>query len=59
MVGCANKYWTEDLLLLSRDFLRDLGEVSHIISQYEILVVPDDHDENTDILIPETRNVYT
>ena len=57
MVGCANKYWTEDLLLLSRDFLTDLGEVSHINSQYEILVVPDDHDENTDILIPDTRNV--
>ena len=59
MVGCANKYWTEDLLLLSRDFLTDLGEVSRINSQYEILVVPDDHDENTDILIPDTRNVYT
>ena len=59
MVGCANKYWTEDLLLLSRDFLTDLGEVSHINSQYEILVVPDDHDEKTDILISDTRNVYT
>lgn len=38
MVGCANKHWIEDLLLLSREFLQERGEGSHLQGQYEIEV---------------------
>ena len=51
VVGCANKYWTEDLLLLSRDFLREVGQVGHLDGQYEIQVIEDE----SDMLILDTK----
>ena len=51
MVGCANKYWTEDLLLLSRDFLREVGQDGHLDGQYEIQVIEDE----SDMLILDTK----
>ena len=51
VVGCANKYWTEDLLLLSRDLLREVGQVGYLDGQYEIQVVEDE----SDMLILDTK----
>ena len=51
VVGCANKYWTEDLLLLSRDLLREVGQVGHLDGQYEIQVIEDE----SDMLILDTK----
>ena len=36
--GCANKFWTEDLLLISRSFLREFN-ISYIPGEYIIQVV--------------------
>ena len=51
VVGCANKYWTEDLLLVSRDLLREVGQVGHLDGQYEIQVIEDE----SDMLILDTK----
>ena len=51
VVGCANKYWTEDLLLLSRDLLREVGQVGYLDGQYEIQVIEDE----SDMLILDTK----
>lgn len=51
VVGCANKYWTEDLLLVSKDFLREVGQVGHLDGQYEIQVIEDE----SDMLILDTK----
>ena len=51
VVGCANKYWTEDLLLLSRDLLREVGQDGHLDGQYEIQVIEDE----SDMLILDTK----
>ena len=51
VVGCANKYWTEDLLLISRDLLREVGQVGHLDGQYEIQVIEDE----SDIMILDTK----
>ena len=47
--GCANKFWTEDLLLVRRDFLleviRNHGEMKEMKKmkwEYEIQVMEDD-----------------
>ena len=50
--GCANKDWTEDLLLVSRDFLLGLGEVE-VEGEYEIQVIPEDEE----VMIYDTQSV--
>ena len=44
--GCANKFWTEDLLLVRRDILldfsRDHRELREVKWEYEIQVMQDE-----------------
>ena len=40
--GCAGKYWTENLLLLRRDFVKKFIEISDINRRYKLGV----EDEN-------------
>ena len=44
--GCANKFWTEDLLLVRRDFLmefiRETGEMKEAKWEYQIQVMQDE-----------------
>ena len=44
--GCANKFWTEDLLLVRRDvlldFSRDHRELREVKWEYEIQVMQDE-----------------
>ena len=47
--GCANKFWTEDLLLVRRDvlldFSRDHRELREVKWEYEIQVMQDEEFE--------------
>ena len=44
--GCSNKFWTEDLLLVRRDFLlefiRETGEMKELKWEYQIQLIEDE-----------------